>query len=680
MLPRPRDLLWLVVLLFCALAVGCTSTESAPASSTQPALLRFASSAEAVSPDGLHRIEIGLDEFGRARYRVLRERAATGETVVVIDDSTLGLETTSLSFAKDLSIASITEPVAFDDTFALPTGKARTAQLAATTRSVTFLSASNPDAELRVDLLAADVGVAFRYVLSGAPALDYLEAERTSFSLPPAANSWLQPHDEPTLFTPAYEQLRSPRTRLDSLASAPWGWTFPALFEHEGVWTLVTETALTDGQAASHFSGQVINGEFVLALPNPGEGNGVGEHRPLIADQARWPWRVLISSEQLSDVVESNLIRHLSPPAEPDADFSWVEPGRVSWSWWSDHQSSRDPAAMRPFIDLASELGWQYSLVDANWNSFGDDELVELVEYAASRNVGLLLWYNSGGPNNAVTEAPRDMMSSAEIRRTEFARIAELGIKGVKVDFFQSDKPGTITQYRDILADAADAKLLVNFHGATLPRGWSREFPNLMTVEAVRGAEMYTFDFGYQSSAPRQNATLPFTRNAVASMDYTPVILGDEVPRQTTNGHELALAVVFESGLQHFVDTPEAYLDQPEEVVQLLREVPTVWDETVLVDGYPGRFVAIARRHGATWWMGIINGTNDEAEIDIDLSRLTLPNLVESESNGTVVVCDSEPGDQPQLRSSAELLAITSAMPTVVTLPAYGGCLARLNR
>lgn len=636
----------------------------------------FENSTELSSPDESLRFEFGLDEFDRPRYRAIR--VVDGQPLPVLNDSTFGLEAADAALSSGLTIESITDVMAVTDSFDLPTGKARSASITANQRSVTLTSSEAPGITLRIDLWAADDALAFRYRLDGEAGRPVkINIERSSFAFPAGTETWLQPHDSPSIATPAYEMPREKVGSVEEPRGAPSGWTFPALFKTDTSWTLITESALSNGHAGSHLGSTVSNGEYVIALPDPAEGNRVSD--PASVGVLPWtsPWRIIMNSADLGDIAESNVVRHLSPPTDP-RDFSWVQPGRVSWSWWSDHGSSREPAKLRTFVDLAADIGWEYSLIDANWDSFGDEALSELINHANDRGVGLMLWYNSGGSNNAVTEAPRDRMSESEVRRSEMARISALGIKGIKVDFFQSDKPPTIQQYRDILSDAADHELLVNFHGATVPRGWSREFPNLMTVEAVRGAEIYTFDLGYRRIAPHQNTVLPFTRNVVGSMDYTPLILGDTVIRQTTNGHELALSVVFESGLQHFVDTPEAYLSQPEPVIDLLRTVPSIWDETQLIDGYPGIHAAIARRLGDTWWIGAINGTDLPLTIPLEMGDIAVA------GSPATVVCDAQLGnvdDDPDRPDPlpAELLKITSELPASLELPPFGGCLIRLG-
>jgi hypothetical protein len=315
-------------------------------------------------------------------------------------------------------------------------------------------------------------------------------------------------------------------------------------------------------------------------------------------------------------------------------------------------------------------MGWEYSLVDANWNVMNGGDLEQLAAYAKDKGVGLILWYNSGGPHNIVTEQPRDLMFNRDIRRKELARLQALGIKGIKVDFFQSDKQDVIRLYLDILRDAADYRLLVDFHGSTMPRGWSRTWPNLMTMEAVRGAESYTFDKAYANFAPGQNTILPFTRNVMGSMDYTPVTFTDElVPHETTNAHELALSVVFESGLTHFADSAEAYLGLPKEPLTFLQQVPVVWDETHYLAGEPGSFVIVARRNGSDWYIAGINGKAQQQEITIDMSFLR------DKSYSMLLI---EDGDNSR-SFKATNRKISSADKLNLTLQPKGGFVAQLK-
>jgi hypothetical protein len=270
-------------------------------------------------------------------------------------------------------------------------------------------------------------------------------------------------------------------------------------------------------------------------------------------------------------------------------------------------------------------MGWELVLVDANWDEMGEGAVEKLVEYGRGKGVGILLWYNSGGPHNVVTEKPRDRMYDPTVRDEEMSWLERVGVKGIKVDFFQSDKQAIIRLYEDILQDAARHRLMVNFHGCTLPRGWTRTYPHLMSMEAVRGAESYIFDPEYPEKAPWHNAVLPFTRNAVGPMDYTPVTFSDNrYPHLTSLGHELALSVVFESGWIHLADSAASYRSQPVEVREFLSSLPAAWDETRYLAGFPGESIVLARRRGDRWFVAGINGGNDAASMEIDLGSLGL--------------------------------------------------------
>lgn len=273
-------------------------------------------------------------------------------------------------------------------------------------------------------------------------------------------------------------------------------------------------------------------------------------------------------------------------------------------------------------------MGWEYTLIDAGWPNMVGGTMEDVVKYANSRNVGVWLWYHSGVGYQQDTINYFNMMSIPDARKKELARIQELGVKGIKVDFFDSDKQNVVKLFEEILSDAAEHHIMVNFHGASLPRGLERTYPNLMTTEAIRGAEA----FGQQPAcdkAPKHNATVPFTRNVVGSMDYTPVTFsnkirqGVEAQNITTYGHQLALSVVFESGVQNFADKREAYQSLPEAPKEFLKKVPVAWDETKLLSGFPGDYVVIARRKGSTWYIGGINGKNESRSIEFKIPFLT---------------------------------------------------------
>ena len=399
----------------------------------------------------------------------------------------------------------------------------------------------------------------------------------------------------------------------------------PALFRTpSNHWALLMDTNVDGSYAAMHLEPQAAEGVYRLAFPEPGEANGLGGTTPSSALPWVTPWRVVVAGSDPGAVVNSTLMTDLAEPSVV-TDTSWIAPGRSSWSWWSSDPSPTDYQALTAFVNLSRDMTWEYTLVDAGWDTMGNGgNYTDLAAYAASQNVGTILWYNSGGPNNSVDDiVPRDRIYDAATRRAEFQTISQAGVRGVKVDFFHGDGQHMMQYYIDIMRDAAEFHLLANFHGATIQRGWQRTYPNLMTTESVRGAEMYKYDGGYAADAARRNTILVFTRNAVASMDFTPVTFTDAThPHLTTFGHELALSIVFESGIQHFADRVAGYTALPAGPRAFLMAVPTTWDDTRYVEGAPGEYVVLARRKGERWYLGGIGGDASARELQLALSFL----------------------------------------------------------
>jgi hypothetical protein len=478
---------------------------------------------------------------------------------------------------------------------------------------------------LDLTVRVANDGLAFRYAFPDRSAATHrVEEELTGFTVANGSHGWLLPHQTAGKWAPAYEEFFS---EVDAGTASPnaAGWSYPALFrladgQH---WILITEAGLDPGYCGTRLRAEVPGGTYRVRFPDAAEGLGTGEVEPSSTLPWQTPWRVVIAGDSLASIVESTLVTDLSAPTAL-ADVSWIHPGRASWGWWKDDDASKKEDVLDRFIDLASAMTWEYSLIDANWHMLPDGALERVIDHARQQHVGIMLWYNSGGPHNDVTEwGPRDRLFDPEKRRAEFARIAALGVKGVKVDFWQSDKQQLIGLYYDMMKDAAAARLLIDFHGSTIPRGWSRTFPNLVSMEAVFAAEQYKYQARMSEQGAWHNTVLPFTRNVIGPMDYTPVTFSDaKFPHQTTNAHELALSVVFESGLVHFADGPEAYAALPEAAKQFLKDVPVAWDDTKLVDGMPGKLAVIARRQGTTWWVGGISGATEPQTVPLDLSFL----------------------------------------------------------
>lgn len=571
-----------------------------------------------MSPDGRISSDILMGDSGTLTYQVF---FGTADKVEIIEASPLGIIREDQRF-DSLKFISVKENKSVDEFYSRKTGKRQ--ENRNHYNEITLNFENKLGSKLDIIFRAYDDGIAFKYYFPQKDTKEYtVTGELSGFNLPEGL-AWMQPYDSSTAYAPAYERNYEGEMAIGTQAPFDDGWCFPALFETKDHWILLTEANLKDNFYGSHLSPEAENGLYTITPPEEDEAFGYGNAKAVSTLPWNMPWRVMILGDQVGDIIESNLVSHLSDPSVI-ADPAWIKPGRASWGWWSGYldQTSDTPEKLKKFIDFAQVMGWEYSLIDAGWNSRKGLDLKELVDYADERRVKLLLWYNSGGPLNKVNAGPRDFMYYPEMREKEMKRISELGIKGVKIDFFGSDKQDFMKLYIDILEDAAQHQLLVNFHGSTIPRGWSRTYPHLISYESVKGSEGYIYHADFEENAPLHNAILPFTRNVIGSMDYTPVAFSiQQVPHKTSYGHELALSVVFESGILHFPDKPEVYLGLPEEVISFLKQVPANWDDTKFVAGYPGEEVVIARKQENVWFVGGINGEAEEKQIKVDFSFL----------------------------------------------------------
>ncbi len=572
------------------------------------------------SPDKQLCVEVFLDhseKSGRLHYTV--SRVIDGSTTEIMDPSPLGIKREDAAFVSGLEFVSASYREGIEDAYTLVSGKKLKNS---NTYNSLWLTVRNREKEkLTLDLRAYDGGVAFRYHFPGESENSVRVCEELSGFNFKDGNFWAHPYDTVSMWTPSYETYYQGPVAVGTKAPpGKSGWAFPILVESAGSWMMVSEAGFDGNYGASHLQPGCENGEYLIRFAEAGEAEGYYENTSHSVLPWNTAWRFIAIGASPASVVETSLPTDLAAPSELD-DLSWIKPGRSSWSWWSDSDSPRDYEKMLPFIDLAAAMGWEYHLVDAGWNRMKNGDLEKLVSYADSKNVKLLAWYNSGGKHNVVGEEPRDLMDQPMIRRKEFERISQMGIKGVKVDFFQSDKQEIIKQYLEILRDAAEFGLLVNFHGCTIPKGWRRTWPNLLTMEALKGGECYRFNPDYPQKAPAHLTIIPFTRNAVGPCDYTTGGFSDNTyPHLTTFGFELALPVVIESGIMHHIDTPEQTLGLPSFAVDFLKRIPVTWDNTKYLSGYPGKDVVIARQKGEHWYIGGINGEKRSKEITIDLS------------------------------------------------------------
>ena len=553
--------------------------------------------AEVCSPDG----KVIWQEKAKGFSIVYRD----GNTLrTVLEVPTVGMNTLD-DGGGDLRLTDVSPARQLTEAYEMLAGKQRSCHNEANEVSYSYVYAGGRSLKLQVR--AYNDGIAFRYLLDS-PTHTHAPQEQTTYLIPEGTRRWMQPWTEP------YEAF-FPLATTGQGEHRRWG--YPALLQVPGaeVYALITEAGIARNHSASSLYNDRRPEEYRVVMD---------KNEQDIHGSWASPWRVVMVGS-LQHIVASTLVTDVSEPCRL-ADTSWIQPGSVAWIYWAYNHGSNDYQIVRQYVDLAVAMHWPYVLIDAEWDEMRNGGDVEAaIRYAHAQGIKPLLWYNSstawlkawGAPG------PHERLNNPDNREREFAWLQKMGVAGVKIDFFAGDSQQTMAYCIDLLECAARHQLMVNFHGATIPRGWQRTYPNLLTVEAVYGAEWYNNNGTLTTRAAAHNATLPFTRNVIGPMDYTPCTFSNsQHPHITTHAHELALAVLFESPLLHWADRPEAYLAQPQAVRDLMSALPTVWDETRLLAGYPGEGVVMARRSGSTWYIAGINGKDEPQTLSFDSSFL----------------------------------------------------------
>ncbi len=581
------------------------------------------------SPD--KKINIRISNRDKVSYTISYDKRT------VINESPLGIQLDDQQFSSSLKFVEqkqnkIREP------YTLLVGKKLKSDNPA--NELTLVLENENKEKVNLIFRAYNDGIAFRYhFLKADGNLHKITGENSGFAIPKEAKAWIQPYDLNVRNKPCYETYYENAISPGSPSPNPAGWAFPALFNVDNVWMLISEAGLDETYCGTHLYDKQNNGIYTIRFPEKEEVTSDADPEPQSTLPWATPWRAVIIGPSLNTLQQTTLITDLNPPSKIK-DTSWIKPGRASWSWWSKGSTTREFDVQKKYIDFNAEMGWEYVLIDAGWPKMEGGTMEDLVKYANGKGVGIFLWYHSGMGREKDTLSMANLMAFPDARKKEFERMKQWGVKGIKVDFFDSDKQPVIKRYFDILRDAADYKIMVNFHGSTLPRGWERTYPYLMSMESVKGAEGYG-NQKFCDMAPSHNTILPFTRNVVGSMDYTPATFTNkrEAIRQTTFAHELALSIVFESGVFHFADNMNSYQALPDAPKKFLMNVPVTWDETRYLAGTPGKFVVIARRKGKDWYIGGINGQGSEQEVTFDL-----PFLKKKETTLQIITDGAQPG------------------------------------
>jgi alpha-glucosidase len=575
--------------------------------------------AQLQSPDKSIALHVFLSASGEIQYSIQRSG------VNVIQPSALGVMMKGHDFTQGMKLVGTSKPERITDRY--QTKNAKKSSMLHQANQLVMSFANEEGKKMDLIFRLSNDGAAFRYSFPWIKNKETIVKETSSFTFDKKASAWLQPMSEAKTgwqhCHPSYEEHYLQNIPVGAVSPLRSGWVYPALFKTNDTWVLITEAALDGTYCGTRLINDSASSVYSIGFADPREVFTGGGYLP--ENNTPWltPWRI-ITIGSLKTIAESTLGTDLAPAAVLK-DASFVQPGKASWSWINSKDDNITFNEQKKYIDYAADMHWQYCLVDADWDTkIGYDKIAELSAYAKQKNVGLLLWYNSAGDWNTVAYHPKDVLLTKEGREKEFSRLQALGIKGVKIDFFGGDGRSMIQYYIDILNDAAKYKLLVNFHGATLPRGWQRTYPHLMTAEAIYGMEMVTFDQGAADKQANHCAMLPFTRNAFDPMDFTPMNLtgltSSNCIRKTTPAFELALSVLFLSGIQHYAQAPEGMAMVPNDVKDFLRTIPDNWDDVRFLDGYPGQYVVIARRSGKRWYISAINANTTEKKITVDLT------------------------------------------------------------
>ena len=579
------------------------------------------------SPDGQLRLTVSTDN-GRAYY------SASLQGLPMMEKSALGLKTSIGDFTKGLTLKG-SQKDSVSNSYTMRGTKASKADYRASRLKLDYQNAEGMVFSIIFQVSNNDI--AFRYEIPRQkwqrkePKRLRIKSELSSFNFPDGTTTFISPQIGPESgweqTKPSYEEGYSADEEMAKPSRYGHGYIFPALFHLPQGWALVSETGVGSNYCGSHLSDYQAGMGYTVAYPDAGENNGYGTDFAAIPLPGQTPWRTITLGTTLKPIAETTISYDLVEPRyQPSTDY---KPGRYTWSWllWQDNSVNYDDQVK--FIDLASTMGFEYCLVDNWWDTqIGRDRMVELSKYAQSKGVHLLLWYNSYGFWNDAPQTPRDCMSTAIAREREMKWLQSIGVKGIKVDFFGGDKQETMRLYEDILSDANRYGLQVVFHGCTIPRGWERMYPNYVASEAVLASENLFFGEGATFSEPFDLTLHPFCRNATASMDWGGIIMNKWMSRdnksrhtrKTTDIFEMASGITMQTSVQCVAMQPNNLTELPQFEMDFLRQLPTTWEETRFIDGYPGRYVILARKAtNGKWYVAGLSAQKEPLTLTLDL-------------------------------------------------------------
>lgn len=589
--------------------------------------IAFAESRAVSSPDNRLQVNVDLTPEGEPVYD------ATYDGKVILEPSPLGLVTSIGDFSKGLSLTlSRTSPVS--KSYELNRIKRSHVDYNANEMVNVYTNAAGDRFCIVFRVSDNNLGIKYLIPAKEGQANCTITKEATGFNFPDFTTTFLAPQAVPMTgwkeSKPSYEEEYVPDQPVGTPSQYGYGFTFPGLFHvGDNGWALVSETGVSSLYCASKLSEGTKDGLYTVAYPDPKENNGIGKARPSISLPGETPWRTVTIGSDLKPIVETTIPFDLVEPLyEPSRDYTF---GRGTWSWimWQDGSINYDD--QKTYIDFAADMGYEFTLIDNFWDeNIGHEKMEELIKYALSKGVTPVLWYNSNGLWNNTVQGPTNIMCNTISRKAEMKWLKEQGVKAIKVDFFGGDKQTTMKLYEDILSDANDYGLMVVFHGCTLPRGWERMYPNYVGSEAVLASENLVFNQHYDDNEAYNACLHPFIRNAVGCMEFGPVVLNKRLNRgndggqirRTTDIFEIATSVLFQNPVQMFALAPNNLTDAPAFVIDFMKNVPTTWDETAFIDGYPGKFCVLARRHGDDWYVVAVNAEKETKKLKVSLPML----------------------------------------------------------
>ena len=590
-------------------------------------LIIMVGTVEVLSPDEFLNVNVNV-ENGIATYSVKYD----GQEMIL--PSRLGLKSDIGDFSQGLTLV---DSVVSEETRSYNMTGTKKFHSEFRANKLNLILENSEKKQIIVTFLVSNNNIAFRYTLgkeNDNPTNAIITGEVSSFLLPDGTTTFISPQAEPMSgwenTKPSYEEVYSSDANMEDKSQFGHGYVFPALF-HLGNhgWVLIGETGVTSGYVASHLSDFSSETGYTIVFPMDEENNGMGDTFATIQVPGNTPWRTITIGKDLKPIVETTIPYDVVEPLyEPAFEY---KPGRYTWSWliWQDNSINYNDQV--EFIDLAGKMGYEYCLVDAAWDAnIGYDKMEELSKYAQAKGVRLMLWYNSNGNSNNAPQSPKNRLNTKEAREKEMKWMQSAGIAGIKVDFFGGDKQVTIQLYHDILTDANKYGLQVIFHGCTLPRGWEKIYPNFVASEAVLASENVYFNEGSAFRQPFDLTLHPFCRNSLASMDWGGVIMNrfmsrdnkSRHSRKTTDVFEMASGIIMQTSIQCVAMQPNNINELPEVEIDFLKGLPSTWEDTVFIDGYPGKYVVLARKHESKWYIAGLNAEKDSKELTLKLPML----------------------------------------------------------